>query len=203
MIPVLFKRSPHKKIQLIVAAVFISFLSFLFGIHWHGTIGSEMINRRMINNLFCYGHTNFLETFQLNCHSPQVSTFGAFKNHMNCQALTNHQMTNSRSPTHTDNEFTIVKADYVKFTLDIDSETSTIVQSPQPGESAKEPYKVIQNDEDNVQAIRTAAIDDFYGHVYEYMTLSKKTGKGMLVWTNTDDNIPQGDSISSTFFQCN
>jgi hypothetical protein len=111
-------------------------------------------------------------------------------------------MSNSNEQNHTFNEFITIKADNINFTLDLNISKAEIRQSSQPGEILKVPYTVIQNDINVLQGIRKSKVSDFFGNVYDFITISKKTGKGMMVWNNSEDENPSSDSIASFFIQC-
>jgi len=130
-----------------------------------------------------------------------------FSNHLSCHLLTNHQLHDVNqqyelaSPTKY-NEISLIKTDYVNFTLDLNYTKNEIVRSKEPGEPNKNPYSIIQNDTKVVNAIRKTHIDDIFGYQYEYITFSKKSGKGVSSWINTQDYSSDRDSLASEFFQC-
>lgn len=204
-----------KKIKYLSRAITIVFMiflllataiySFLFGLHWHGTISEKIVPKK----LTCYEHNNFWEAFQVNCLYPLNKNQKEFKfsNHLNCSLITNHQLNNVDKNHQLESESVydevmVIKTDYRSFNLDFDYRNNEIKRSRDPGEPIKEPYVIIQNDERVVNAIRKTKLDDFFGYEYQYVTISKKTGKGIITWTNTQDYNSQQDSFASEFFQC-
>ncbi len=190
-------------LRITLMACFIAVaISFILGLHWQEVTENYSLSHNSIQNLSCFGLNNLSQTYQLNCYSPLLTTFRGFKKHLTCQIETNHQMSNSESENLRLNEFTTIKADYDNFTLDFDEGKKTIIQSRQPGEIQKPPYKIVQNDSYVMQGIRNELFDEKLGSIYEFITLSKKTGKGMMVWHNTEDESQTADSMASEFFQC-
>lgn len=183
----------------VVLCIFIA--SFLLGTHWQGTLGRYLISTKSIHNLYCFGRNNLSETFQFDCYSP-LKKFQGFKENLHCHVLTNHQIRNSDVENPDYNDLTTSKANYVNFSLDISYEKNIITQSRQPGEPQKEPYTVVKNDTNIIQGLRETIFSNNFGSEYTFITLSKKTGKGMIVWNNTESLSQQADSISSFFFQC-
>jgi len=193
--------------KLIFIVLFFSSViaSFLFGLHWHGTIAGKITPKK----LTCWEHNNLWETYQVDCYFPlnEKQQKFTFSNHLKCALITNHQLNNVDSKYALESqsvydEVSLIKTDYMGFTLDFDYSHNEIKRSRDPGEPIKEPYVIIQNDERVVNAIRKTKLDDFFGYEYQYVTLSKKTGKGIVTWTNTQDYNLQQDSFASEFFQC-
>jgi len=192
-------------IFIIVLLTITAVLFFLVGLHWHGTIKGKIAPKK----LSCWEHNDFWGTYQVDCYYPlsQKQKNFTFSDHLKCYLITNHQLSNvdenyqSGSKSVYD-EISLIKADYMSFTLDFDYSNNEIKRSRDPGEPLKKPYVIIQNDEKAVNAIRKTKINDFFGYVYQYMTISKKTGKGIIAWINTEDYNPSRDSLNSEFFQC-
>ncbi len=198
------KGSRQLKVTFLIIPLFIVFIaavfcSFLFGIHWQETLGMKKLNDNSIEKLLCFGDNNFTETFQYNCYSPITTPFKGFTSHLECRVLTNLQM-NSQSSKY--NELMTIKADYIKFSLNFSKNMTLIEQSLQPGEPVKELYKIVENNENIIHGIRNTRLDDFHAEEYEFITLSKKTGKGMVSWIYSQDNL-NSDNIALEFFQCN
>ncbi|HLL60135.1 MAG TPA: hypothetical protein VK338_00300 [Candidatus Nitrosocosmicus sp.] len=189
-----------KSIILFVIILGLIISAFSFGVHWHGRLEKQFLSDPY-NTIRCFGLNNFKETYQLNCYSPKKNNF-QFNSKLQCRTTMNHQMDNSNPYNTGFNEYVTIKADNIEFKLDINDERNSITRSTEPGERTKEPYKLIVNDTHLVQGIRNTKLNDIFRSEYEFITLSKKTGKGMRVWNNTDDHHPQSDSIASFYFQC-
>lgn len=194
--------------KLLLIILFFSSLiaSFLSGLHWHGTIARKITPKK----LTCWEHNNLWETYQIDCYYPLSKKQKDFQlsTHLECSLITNHQLNNIDKNFQLESESAydevgMIKTDYRGFILDFDYPNNEIKKSRDPGEPLKEPYVIIQNDERVVNAIRKTRLDDFFGYEYQYITLSKKTGKGIITWTNTQDYNSKQDSFASDFFQCN
>jgi len=192
--------------SLLVLIFFSSVIAFFFlGLHWHGTLMGKITPKK----LTCYEHNNFWEAYQVHCYFPlnkEQQSF-IFSDHLKCSLITNHQLHNVDSQYQLEgrsiyDEVGLIKTDYREFTLDFNYQHKEIVRSRDPGEPVKEPYVIIQDDERVINAIRETKIDDFFGYEYQYIILSKKTGKGIVTWTNTHDYNLKQDSFASEYFQC-
>lgn len=179
----------------VVVAIFL-YMSFQLGMHWHGIL-ADNVNLKKLTNLRCYAHNNLEETYQLSCFSP-FQTF-TYKKDLNCQTLMNHQMSNDGIE-NIHNEFLTIRADYMSFKLHIKKER--IDKPPTAGEFDKPAFKIVFEDENTIQAVRNAEIDSFFGDVYEYISLSKKSGKGILSWFNSRGHSFDRDSMAMEYFQC-
>ncbi len=202
------KKGVNKTYFLIFSLVFlisVIIVSFLVGLHWHGTIVRKIPPKK----LTCQEHNNFWETYQIDCYSPltEKQKNFIFSNRLTCSLLTNNQLMDvdkkyEKKLPKSYHEIVLIKTDYVNFTLDFDLQNNEIIRSREPGEPMKNPYEIIQNDENIISAIRKNKFDDFFGYEYQYIMLSKKTGKGISTWANTEDFKPDSDSINTEFFQC-
>lgn len=194
-----------KLIFFLLLFIFLLIGSFLFGLHWHGTI-AQKINP---DKLMCWGHNNLWETFQVDCYYPlnKKQTKFKFSKEIKCSLITNSQLFNDNSKYQPGkqlkyNGVSLIKTDYRNFVLKFDYPNNEVIKSFDPGEPLKEPFVIIQNDNNVINAIRKTKIDDFFGYEYQYLTLSKKTGKGIISWLNTENFNSDEDSIASEFFQC-
>lgn len=190
---------------LLIGIICLSTVSFFLGLHWHGMIAEKI----KPSKLTCYEHNAFWGTFQTDCYSPMNVKQKNFKfsDSLNCSLLTNHQLDSVNDKfelrsASVYNAVTFIKTDYRNFTLKFNIKNNEIVSSFDPGETTKDPYAIIQNDERVASGIRKTKIDDFFGYEYQYIMLSKKTGKGTVVWTNTQDYSQTQDNFVSEFFQC-
>lgn len=191
---------------LLILSVIIFFLGFNLGLHWHGFLYEKIYPKK----LTCLGHNNFWETFQIECLFPfnkKQKTF-IFSNKLKCNILTNHQFNNyleNKNNLKKSIEYgniTLIKADYRDFILNFDYKNNEIIRSKDPGEPNKDPYVIIQNDDKVINAIRKNKLDNFFGYEYQYLTISKKTGKGAIIWLNSEDFNQNKDNINTEFFQC-
>jgi hypothetical protein len=194
------------KIFILVILFLIAIVvSFNFGLHWNGTLATKITPKK----LTCYGHNNFWETYQVDCYSPlndKQKKF-VFTDHLKCSLITNYQLYNVNSKYQLDtpptfNGILLIKTDYRNFNLDFDYSHNEIQRSRDPGEPVKDPYVIIQNDNNVINAIRKTKLSDFFGYEYQFITFSKKTGKGIIAWTNTQDYSSNQDSFAAEFFQC-
>jgi len=189
-----------KKIFISIIIIFLLFLSFSIGLHWQGTLYNYIFPKK----LTCFGHNNFLETFQTYCYYPlnKKETEFYYTSRLHCQYLTNHQIRKTEKEKNNlkkiYNLITMIKTDYLTFDLDINDVKEKISKSKEPGEIYKEPFKIIENNNRVITGFRKIKYDDF---TYEdqYLTLSKKTGKGIIYWINT---IKDDQNIALEFFQC-
>ena len=172
------------------------FMSFQLGLHWQGIL-ADNLSLSKLTNMKCYGHNNWEETYQLSCFSPTQQF--SYKKDLDCRTLINHQMSNS-GPGNISNEFITIKADYMSFRLHINKES--IDKPPTPGEFDKPAFRIVYEDSSVVQAVRNASIDGFFGDVYEYISISKKSGKGVITWFNSTGYSHDGDSMATEYFQC-
>lgn len=204
----------HKNRNFILPTVFITLgiiavaLSFLFGIHWQGTLGDWKLDNDAITALTCYGNNNLTETFSTNCyvlpkqeHKPFVYT-----TQLSCHVLTNHQFdVTYDTPLYA---IDLIKADYVQFSLTVDEQNGILERSNTGGEMAHGPYIIMENDDVVLHAMRktvferTHPFEDIHEGVYEYITLSKKTGRGIRAWVNVDFQNAKDDGVVSDFFYC-
>lgn len=154
----------------------------------------------------CKSLNNLTETYQLDCQIPVDKTPFVFKDHLNCQALTNHQMLTNRDNKSYRQQITIIKSDYLKFTLDFKGKE--LVRSLHTGGIArKEHYTITKNANGVIQAMRPIKEKSIEEEIqYEMLTFSKNTGHGMEVWHNVPSKDPheswRQDSIGSYFFRC-
>ena len=197
--------STIKTLFLLVCILCLTIFSFFLGLHWHGLIAEKI----KPNKLSCYEHNAFWGTFQTDCYSPMNAKQKNFKfsDSLKCSLLTNHQLDSVNDKfelrfTPVYNAVTFIKTDYRNFTLKFDNKNNEIVSSFDPGETKKDPYAIIQNDERVASGMRKTKIGDIFGYEYQYIMLSKKTGKGTVVWTNTQDYSQTQDNFVSEFFQC-
>ncbi|MDO8611021.1 MAG: hypothetical protein Q7R95_10880 [bacterium] len=195
------------KYLIVFIIIFCVMGAFFVGLNWSSI---TLLSKRIIpTQLMCFGFNNLQETYQLNCYAPLTKNQKkySFKDHLICKTITNHQFRTSDTKYQFEspkiyNEITSIKNDYSNFILDFDYGNNEIKSSSQPGEPKKDPFVIIQNDNNVVNAIRKTKLDNYFGYEYQYITLSKKTGKGSLTWTNTQDFDPHLDSFATEFFQC-
>jgi hypothetical protein len=189
--------------KIFVYIIIFSFLLYSFfyiGLHWHGTLSDYIFPKK----LTCFSHNNFLETFQTDCYYPlnnkEVEFY--YTNKLHCQYLTNHQLEKTikekNSLKKIYNLITMIKTDYRNFDIDINDIEEKISKSKESGESDKEPFKIIVNNNRIVTGFRKTQYTDF-AYKDQYLTLSKKNGKGIIYWINT---IKNDQNIASDFFQC-
>jgi len=195
----------HKKflnVGIGIGAIIIAGISFLFGIHWHGTLGDWMRENGTIKTLSCFGNNNLTETFQLDCYAPFVSSKEfVYNKEMVCHVLTNHQL--SVMPDKPFYDIGLIKSDYVQFSLLVDEDKQTIQRSNTGGEMSRGLYTLVQQDDVILHGIQKNVYDDgFSKREYEYITVSKKTGRGMRMWVNVNLKYKSGNGIASDFFQC-
>lgn len=172
------------------------FMSFQLGLHWQGIL-ADNVDLNKLTNLRCYGHNNWEETYQLSCFSP-FKQF-TYKQDLDCQTLTNHQMSNSRNE-NSHNEFLTIRADYMSFNLYV--KEGSIDKPPTAGEFPKPAFKIVYEDDNAIQAVRNVTFDGIFGDVYEYISLSKKSGKGVITWLNSTGYSLDSDSMATEYFQC-
>lgn len=194
----------HKRLSLgmIVVVFFTVLLSFFFGIHWQGTFGNWMVEKNAIKTLSCFGNNNFTETFQTDCYVPSlvINQPFAYKTQLSCQVMTNHQFdVMYDAPFY---NISLIKSDYVHFSLGIDEQKKTLERSNTGGEMSSGPYTIIQDDDFIIHAMRKNIFDSLSINEYEYITLSKKTGRGIRSWMNIDVKDEEKSNIASDFFQC-
>jgi hypothetical protein len=191
------------KLTIIILLIHIlAITAFMLGVKWHELLYNSYGFPK--DKMVCYGHNNYLESYQTDCILPDAVKPFAFKNHLQCHTLTNQQydQTNVRFDKTQKNAIFFTKTDYIDFTIDISKDS--IIRSLDPGTERSEPYKIIINSHDIIQAVRpskTAGLDE--EHQYEFITFSKTNGKGMEVWQNVSQKeSPTTNAISSFFFQC-
>jgi len=181
--------------------------AFVLGLHWTTTRLYSL--KAVPKNLTCVGHNNETETYQVDCYAPLTKgqqNF-TFRNHLSCRNLTNHQLDTAGSEfgntgAKVYSSITLIPADYMSFTLDFDLPNKKIMKSVDPGEGTKDPFIVAQQDPHIVSGMRITRHGDIFGAEYQYLTVSKKTGKGVLMWNNSQDYSANEDSFASFFFQC-
>lgn len=201
----------NPKLVFVIVLLLVS-VSFLIGLYWHTII--LRISTINPSHLRCLGLNNLSETYQVDCYFPvtsQTQNF-EFKQKLDCNILTNSQFNNGGeefslhknmpNPEYDNyNNITLIKSDYRNFSLDF-SQPNQITQSSEPGEPHKEPYSINSESENIVHAERIFTPNDFFGETYEYITVSKTSGKGMKTWVNTDRDDLENDSMVIDFFQC-
>jgi hypothetical protein len=151
------------------------------------------------------------------CLSPISDNNFTLKNQVDCQLQT-HQVANITGkewqPTQadmtlkpkTDAVYNIYYTfpDQTQFALNFDYQHNEVDISgdlEQPKD--KQPFVIIQNDPRIINAIRITDLkDESLGHEYEYLTLSKKTGKGVRTYSRSGDNPNRDVVFGDNFFQC-
>jgi len=180
---------------------------FFLGLFWHTLYYGNF--RHIPNNFFWFSYNNLTESYQTNCITPPLSQRPFhFTNHLSCQNITNQYL--DSKPNASDLEVTFQKDDWVTFSLDY--QEKILKRSRDIGSSqTMEPYTIVQDSHNIIQAVRPIKNMDTTGSKslpelgsYDFITLSKVTGKGMEVRHNLGKwmNLPNSDSITSNFFQC-
>lgn len=201
------KRKSALKYTLVsIAFILTAVLFFVGGLFWH-TMYYGIFQNVPNNRFFCHSYSNFFQDYQTNCTIPPLSKNPFyFKNHLACEAITNQQLaeqTNRWGKVIPGKEIMLIKSDYVHFSLDF--KDKILSRSTGVGQSKTEPYTIILDSHDIIQAVRPVKPENFdSADSYEFITFSKATGKGMEIWHNVANfqNLPNPDSIGSHFFQC-
>lgn len=162
-------------------------------------------------NIFtCLSYNNSYEAFQMDCFIPHETKPFYFKNKLTCTAYTNQSFGKSkwRKNDTERNSMTFVKSDYIKFSIEFLGQKNMKLSA---SDGRNIDYKIIKDTDDVIQGIGTTnsprlkipipTPTDLKTITAEnFITLSKKYGKGMEVWHNGEW---YGDaSIGSFFFQC-
>ncbi len=194
----------NKLLIIIFSILFASILSFLIGIHWHGTVSQWIQNKKIkAHSLRCYGHNNLTETYQQDCYAELNRPAFVMKDHLICQYITIHQLETDMKNKMVNEQN--IKSDYRKLTIDIDSKKKILTRSADAGEVVKGTFTIIKEDTNTLLAERKTVIDDvFYKFTnYEYILLTKKSGTGTITYTDVDASTKTSHSnINTAFFQC-
>lgn len=185
-----------KFILLVFIFLIINFIFFNFGIHWHGFI-SDKIN--YFEKLKCFAHNNFSETFQLDCYYPIKNNNFVFSNKLKCQILTNNQIDDYYKNNKKSFLLSLIKADYQSFYLNIDEKNNLILKSYAPGEPIKSAFTILKNNKNIISGYRFNNYDHQINDS-QFITISKKSGKGIIYWFNEYDDI--NHSVASEYFFC-
>lgn len=199
------KKSDIKKplfLLLLILAIIVIVLSFNFGLHWHATYYRYFGIPDA--NLTCYSHTNLTESYQTNCVLPLDNSFFQFKNHLECQAVTNNQFGQNNDHKRSREEIVLIKSDYHKFSLDF--KDNKIIRSKDVGSFPKnEDYTIMKDSHGIIQAMRPVQNENLdKNYEYEFISFSKNTGHGMQFWHNVkkEKEAWTDDSMAMYFFKC-
>lgn len=185
----------------------IGIVSFIFGTFWQ-TLYYGYFGQIPQHTFICFNYSNFFQSYQTNCDIPSLSQKPFhFSHHLFCQAITNQQLydrVDAMGKPMPGKEAMLIKNDYVHFTLDFHDKT--LIQSVGVGQTRTEAYTIIKDSHDIIQAVQPVKLENLdIADSYTFITISKKTGKGMEVWHNlarTVGKLADPDSIGSHFFQC-
>lgn len=195
-----------KKKPILIFLIFLTILSTVFylGLHWHTVLYS--FSKIPREKLTCFSHSNFWEDYQTNCFIPDRGYDFKFKERLECKTYTNQQFNEELYSEKDGNRTTtmMIKSDSVRFTLTFQGDK--IIRSHENGSmDSLEDYTIIKDENNIIQAVRPANKENYNSvYSYEFLTFSKKSGKGMEVWQNVpkDDERWTNDGIGSYFFQC-
>lgn len=187
-----------KHAPIIFAIIIVGAASFLLGLFWQTLYAN--FGKIPDNSFTCFSLNNLTGSYQTSCFLP-LSFQQSFHFHRNlsCQAFTSQVFDESiwgkGDPVR--KMITLSKSEYITFTINFQG--NTLDRSPEAGEEKAEPYTIIKDTHDIIQAIRPVKQEDLdKATSYDFITLSKRTGKGMEIWHNTSEPY----SIGSYFFQC-
>ncbi len=199
------KQNNHK-IFLTVMSFIAAILFFLFGMHAHGIFNDLIYNGTItINQISCFGHNNTWETFYYNCLIPRNNKQFIFSHKLTCrqQYWSGSYEDNYSEQTKKYISISSRKIDHITFTILIDDRKSQLYRSNIGGEIAKGQFRIVQDDDEEIVALRKAKIEKpFDSYTYEQIILLKNSGKGIMVYQNTKDALGNQSSINSIFFQC-
>lgn len=98
----------------------------------------------------------------------------------------------------------MIKSESIRFSLTFQNDK--IIRSRDTGSmDPLEDYTIIKDEHNIIQAVRPVNKENYNQvYSYEFLTFSKKSGRGMEVWQNITKNNERwtDDSIGSYFFQC-
>ncbi len=188
----------------IILFLLVSITAFFFGTRWTTILyGISSIPR---DKLTCFSQSNFWEDYQTNCFLPdRINTF-TFREKLKCTAYTNQQFSESLYSLKEGNRTTamMIKSESIRFSLTFQNDK--IIRSRDTGSmDPLEDYTIIKDEHNIIQAVRPVNKENYNQvYSYEFLTFSKKSGRGMEVWQNITKNNERwtDDSIGSYFFQC-
>ncbi|HRN69712.1 MAG TPA: hypothetical protein PLS49_00880 [Candidatus Woesebacteria bacterium] len=198
----------NKIILLVILFVSIFTTGLYIGLHLHGTLSLWIYEGKIkIDKFSCFGHTNWWETYQLDCYTKKPKTMTSFKfsNNLSCKGLLSSGL-NEDNYSETTKQFLSLmtfKTDSINYTIAIDPMAKTLTRSNTGGEVAKGVFHIINEDNKIVTALRKAPLGEpFNSTDYEQITLFKNSGKGIIQGYITTDQLKFSESIRTSYILC-
>lgn len=186
-----YQQNNKRTILLLIILISTFVTGFSIGLHLHGTFSSWIYEGKMSATKFsCFGHTNWWETYQLDCYFPKQKPVSSFKMspHLKCHWL---QTTSLGEDTYSASTRKYVstrtfKTDNINFDINIDTTNNILTRSSSDGEVAKGPFDIIVNDEKVLIALRKSDLGEiFKSFAYEEILLLKNSGKGVITLSHS------------------
>lgn len=188
--------------------LFIIFIAGCYvGLHLHGTLSLWIYEGKIkINNFSCFGHSNLWETYQLDCYikKQDMSSF-KFSNNLSCKELLSTGLNEDNYSENTRQYLSImaIKTDSIKFDINIDSKSKTLLRSNTGGEVAKGEFQIINEDNNLITALRKVPLEDpFQSTDYEQITIFKNSGKGIIEGYITQGKLNIPENIRTSYILC-
>lgn len=199
----------QKNILLFVISVCIFATGFFIGLHLHGTLSLWIYEGKIkVNKFSCFGHTNWWETYQLDCYLKKSKDMSSFKfsHNLSCQELLSTGLNEDNYSENTKQylSFMTFKTDSITYRITIDPTTKTLKRSNTGGEVAKGVFNIIKEDSNVITALRKTPLGEPFNTIdYEEITILKDSGKGIIQGYSTKDQLNYfPENIRTSYMLC-